>query len=346
MRENELNIFEGRALIGEELEERNVRIVTEGRKIKSIEETGKDYDTWICPSFFNSHTHLGDTVAMDIAFSGSLKEIVKPPGGLKHRILEKTPHEELKKAIRASIKTMIGSGTSGCADFREGGTEGVKALIDASAGLPFSPVIFGREGGEFISDGVGISSTKDVNGVEKIVREARSAGKKVAFHAGEKNNGDIEPALEFDPDLLVHCTHATKADMRHIADRGIPVVVCARSNWIFGVTDSGKRPPVTEMLDHGIEVLLGTDNVMVVQPDMFSEMSFLSTVTKTGAESILRAALHGSALFGEPNYLKEGNHASFFIIDTIGTNLSFSMDMKKTIVDRISLPVGIQSVFS
>jgi len=346
MRGDELNIYEGKALIGEELEERNVRIVTEGQKIRSIEETGREYDTWICPSFFNSHTHLGDTVAMDIAFSGSLAEIVKPPGGLKHRILEQTPPELLKKAIRASIQTMIRSGTSGCADFREGGAEGVKALMEASSGLPFSPVIFGREGGEFIAEGLGISSTKDVGNLETIVREARQAGKKVALHAGEKNDMDIEPALELEPDILVHCTHATKEHMRRIADQGIPVVVCPRSNWILGVTGSGERPPVRDMLDHGIEVLLGTDNVMMVQPDMFSEMSFLSTISKIGHESILRAALHGSALFGKATYLKEGNHASFFLIDTPGTNLSFSKDMIKTIVNRISVPVRIQSVFS
>lgn len=342
----ELNIFEGRALIGEETEERNVKIVTENGWIESIEETGKQYNTWICPSFFNSHTHLGDTVAMDIPFSGSLAEIVKPPAGLKHRILEQTTHEELKKAIRASIQTMISSGTSGCADFREGGIDGVKALIDASSGLPFNTVIFGREGGEFIADGAGISSTKDVNDVETIVREARRAGKMVAFHAGEKNDRDIGPALEFEPDILVHCTHATKEDMRRIADLAIPVVVCPRSNWIFGVTDSGKRPPVTEMLDHDIEVLLGTDNVMAVQPDMFIEMSFLATISKIRPESILRASLHGSALFGRPTYIREGNRASFFLIDTTDTNLSFSKDMKKTIVNRISTPIRIQSVFS
>ena len=79
--------FTGRALIGRELEDRSVRITVENGIIVSIEETHEAAHLWICPALFNAHTHLGDTVAMDIPLPGRLSDIVAPPDGLKHRIL-------------------------------------------------------------------------------------------------------------------------------------------------------------------------------------------------------------------------------------------------------------------
>ncbi len=35
------------------------------------------------PAFFNAHTHVGDTVAMDLPVTGALEELVTPPNGLK-----------------------------------------------------------------------------------------------------------------------------------------------------------------------------------------------------------------------------------------------------------------------
>ncbi|MDV2482489.1 amidohydrolase family protein [Methanoculleus sp. Wushi-C6] len=325
----------GRALLGEDLREEHVTIVVSGGVITSIEPCSGSSDRWIVPAFFNAHTHLGDTVAMDLPVRGSLAELVKPPNGLKHRILAATPRTELVRGMRASIAAMVATGTAGFADFREGGPDGVAALREAAAGLDCRPVILGRQGGERVSDGAGISSVHDVAGAEETVREARGAGKLVAFHAGEKNPDDIDEALEFEPDLLVHCTHATETQLCRIVDMEIPIVVCPRSNWLLGVAASPAHPPITRILELGGRFFLGTDNAMFVQPDLLQEMAFTAAVYRAPPVEILRAAISGAALAGRSGFIEEGQEAHLLAIDPRKSNLSFSNDIRATIVKRL-----------
>jgi cytosine/adenosine deaminase-related metal-dependent hydrolase len=339
-------VVEGRALIGEELLEQDVAIFVERGVIRTIEDRPPGRLAWLCPALFNAHTHIGDSVAMDIPVSGSLEAMVTPPHGLKHRILEQTPEDELIRGMRATILSMAAAGTGGFADFREGGPEGVRALGEAAAGLPCHPVILGREGGELISDGAGVSSVRDTAGMEVLVEGVRKAGKMLAIHAGERDPDDIDSALSFDPDLLVHCTHATRTQLRQIAEKQTPIAVCARSNWIFGVTDTAKRPPVREMIDLGCRVVIGTDNSMIVQPDLWREMSFLSTVYGLDPDVILRAAVSGSALQGEPYFIREGAPARFLVIDPARSNLWLSRDLKRTLVTRAGSADIVKNVIS
>jgi len=329
-------IVAGRALLGPELNMRPARIVVEDGRIRSIEEESQaDTDQLIVPAFFNAHTHLGDTVAMDLPLGDDLAAIVAPPHGLKHRILRDTPHRDLVVAMQASLRTMIASGTRGCMDFREGGEEGVRALMEATRNLPVHAVILGREGGERIADGLGVSSARDVSGLDSLVQNVRNEGKMLAFHAGERDPGDIDRALEYDPDLLVHCTHASTAHLRSCADRDIPIVVCPRANWAFGVSSGPAHPPIREMVRQGCELLLGTDNVMAVQPDLFQEMSFLSRVYRIAPGMVLRSAVHGSVRFGSSHYLEEGNPARFFVIDMGRSNIRYTRDPIAAVVNRL-----------
>lgn len=328
-------IITGRALLGEELTEEDVCITVADGVIRSVEPCSGIPDRWIVPAFFNAHTHLGDTVAMDLPVQGSLAELVKPPDGLKHRILAATPRTDLIRGMRSSIMTMISTGTAGFADFREGGAAGVAALREAAAGLSCLPVILGREGGEQVGDGAGISSIHDVADAELMVREARAAGRLVAFHAGEKNPDDIDGALAFEPDLLVHCTHATDAHLRRIVDMDIPIVVCPRSNWMLGVAASPAHPPIARILELGGQFFLGTDNVMFVQPDMLQEMAFTATVYRAPPAEVLRAAIAGAALAGRSGFIEKGQKSSFLVIDPVRHNFSFSRDIRATIVKRL-----------
>jgi cytosine/adenosine deaminase-related metal-dependent hydrolase len=231
-------LIAGHALLGEDLTLAPVDIVIEHGVITSIEDNPKAPRVWICPALFNAHTHIGDTIAMDCGVTGDLGALVTPPDGLKHRLLRAASREDLVAGMRASIGGMIAGGVAGCADFREGGPDGVRALDEAAAGLKFRSVAFGREGGERIAQGLGISSTRDVPDTEKLVGDTRKAGKKVAFHAGERDSMDVDAALAYEPDLLIHMTHATKRQLRECAESGIPIAVCPRSNWMLGVASS------------------------------------------------------------------------------------------------------------
>jgi len=330
-------MVEGRALLGEDFEETPARIVVEGGIISHIEELEGAADSlpWIVPAFFNAHTHVGDSVALDIPLEGDLDTLVRPPDGLKHRILGSTSRGELVGAMRLTLITMADGGTAGFADFREGGRDGVSALLDAAEGVSCRPIIFGREGGESVADGLGVSSARDVaGGLYEMVSLARKNGRLVAFHAGEKDPGDIDEALGYEPDLLVHCTHATRLQLRRIADLGIPVAVCPRANWRFRVTSTRKKPPVKELLSLGCPLLLGTDNAMGVQPDMWREMEFLATVYRVSPREALCAATLGASLFLQPFLLKERNRANFLVIDPRSSNLVLSRDIAGALVYR------------
>ncbi len=166
----------GHAILGRDLEIRAVRITVVKGEIREITGITTAPPVWICPALFNAHTHIGDTVGMDLPWSGPLEGLVTPPGGLKHRILGATPRPALIAAMRASIGVMARSGTAGFADFREGGGDGVRDLREAAGGLPCRPVIFGRDGGERIADGIGISSIRDCPGAEAEVSAAKRGG--------------------------------------------------------------------------------------------------------------------------------------------------------------------------
>ena len=339
--------FEGRALIGRELEEKEVLIEVRDGIVHRIEEiTGAGNNLWLCPAFFNAHTHLGDSIAMDIPAKGSLEELVKPPFGLKHRILADTGKEQLVRSMRATLGTMAGSGQAGFADFREGGIDGVDALRQAVVDIPLMPVILGRDGGEHVADGIGISSVRDVCDIESSIRMVRKRGGLVAFHAGERDSADIDPALEYEPDLLIHCTHATPRQLARISEMDIPVAVCARSNWKLGVSSSGNRPPLHEMKKQGCKILLGTDNVMFVQPDMWREMEFVATIYRMEPESVLRSAIDGAGLINHSFYIEEGNTANFLVLDPRISNLHLSRDLHSTLVNRAGESGIVNKVFN
>jgi cytosine/adenosine deaminase-related metal-dependent hydrolase len=324
----------GLALVGRDLEPIPARIIVERGVIREIAELSSAPPVWIVPALFNAHTHIGDTVGMDVPWKGSLAELVTPPDGLKHRILRETPRPALVAGMRASIGVMVRSGTAGFADFREGGRDGVLALREAAEGLPCRPIALGRDGGEEIAEGLGIPSIRDSPGAGEAVARARRDGKPVAFHAGERDALDIDGALACDPDLLVHCTHATEGQLRDIADRGIPVAVCPRSNWILGVTSSAAHPPIGRMLELGCTLLLGTDNAMFVQPDLWGEMAFLHTAYRIDPREVLRMAIRGPEALLPAPFIGPGSAARFLVIDAAGSNLAASHDPAASLVKR------------
>ena len=329
-------VVSGKAYLGPESGMRDVEICVVNGIIHSIDEVESAERRWIFPCLFNSHTHLADTVAMDARVNGSLSELVAPPNGLKHRILARSGDDLLKDGMEKSISFMMSSAAPGFCDFREGGVNGVEVLKSALEGSGADGFILGRDGGEEISDGIGVSSTKEGGDVVKRAVRVKKNGGFVAFHAGERDDLDIDPAIDAGADLLVHCTHATDRQLKRCADLGIPVAVCPRSNWVLGVASGPGNPPVRKMLDLGCRVVLGTDNVMFVQPDMFAEMAFLSTVYKVTPEEAVGMAAGGSEIFGPGYFIEEKKNAAFFTVDPTRANLSFSRDPLKTLADRMN----------
>jgi len=336
--------YSGITLLGPELEPTQATIYCDDGIITAIEEDKNNSPHWICPGLCNAHTHLADTLAMDVPRTGSLESLVTPPHGLKHRILNASSEPELVRGMASSLQTMAAGGISSCIDFREGGKAGVLQLtqaaeIDAQKNQhTCTPIILGRNGGEQLAEshGAGISSTRDEPDYQEIAAKMHKQDKIVALHAGERDSCDIDSAISCDPDLLVHMTHATSKQIQTISDNQLPVCVCPRSNFILGVTKSAKHPPIQQLLDANVPLSLGTDNVMFVQPDLLAELKILDTIYHIEPRDALLMAVSGSSIHNSSQYISVGSPAHFFIVDPTRSNLQFSNDPISSIVRRVT----------
>ncbi|MDP7007342.1 MAG: amidohydrolase family protein [Candidatus Poseidoniia archaeon] len=250
----------------------------------------------ILPPFRNCHAHLGDTLARDEAPDAPLAELVCP-GGFKHRWLETGG---VPASIAAGLREAAASGTALLLDFREGGEAGLAQLVQGAAdagwgveeGAP-QVIPFGRAvGGRPLPDRhAGLPGLADMRPGEgrRMAIEARVAGGLVALHFSEGERESVAQMLELEPDILVHLCHATREDLRAIADAGVGVVACSRSNARFGL-----RPPLAELLALGVDVGLGTDNGMLCTLDMLAELRFCrEAFPNVAPETLLQIAWGG-----------------------------------------------------
>ncbi len=332
--------LQGTIIYGDDFEPIDGIITIEDGIIKEIEEKKINSDTIIAPCFVNSHTHIGDSVIKDLPYL-PLTELVQPPNGLKHRILAKTSTGDLVASMKATIQDMIKTGTCAFMDFREGGVTGVKALNEALSGYQIEVKSFGRPVDNDMSyldscHGTGISSTSDleIDVIREIARHTKGKGKKFAIHAGERDQSDILPAIGLEPDLLIHLTHAGKKEIKLIKEASIPVVVCLRSNFITG---SG-LPPIKKMLDEGIVVAAGTDNVMLNSVNMFSEMEFLAKTAIYDDRQVFKlCTLNGAKVSGIDNELgsiKTGKKARLMVLNKKSNNMQGIRNPLSSLVRR------------
>ncbi|MFB6308499.1 MAG: amidohydrolase family protein [Haloarculaceae archaeon] len=331
-------ILEGTILRGRAFEPVEGQVVVEDGRIAEIDERAVRSNDVILPAFVNAHTHIGDSIAKEAGGGLSLEELVAPPDGLKHRLLRAADREEMVEAMRRSISYMEAGGTGAFIEFREGGVEGVRAIADALAGSEIEGVILGRETVDAMaeSDGFGASGANDAEFSRERTATAR-AGKLFGIHAGEVDSTDINPALDLEPDFLVHMVHAEQLHLERVEDSATPVVVCPRSNI---VTDVG-RPPVAELLDR-TTVALGTDNVMLNSPSMFREMEFTAKLFDVTAREVLGMATTAGAEIAGLNcgVIEEGRDARLLVLDGDSDNLAGAQDIVRAVVRR----AGVEDV--
>ncbi len=325
----------GTILRGREFEPIEGRIVVEDGRIAAIEETPVESSDIIVPAFVNAHTHIGDSIAKEAGGGLSLQELVAPPDGLKHRLLRAASREELVTAMRQSLEYMQRGGTAACLDFREGDVDGVRMLEDAATGLDVDALAFARGSIDAMhaGDGFGASGAND----DRFDRERRAtakAGKPFGIHAGEVDSSDIHPALDLDPEFLVHIVHPEPAHLERIADCEVPIIVCPRSNL---VTDVG-LPPL-EALSERTTLALGTDNVMLNSPSMFREMEFVAKCSELPAAEILRMATINGAELADLEYglIEEGRAARLLVLDGESNNLIGARDPVRAVVRRAGI---------
>lgn len=362
-------IISGTIIAGTEFEPVEGYICLKDGIITEIGEETSNTGIIIAPCFVNSHTHIGDSVCKDPSLGKcvgpavirDLDSLIRPPYGLKHRILRNTPYQTLVESMRATVLDMITTGTCAFADFREGGVVGALALKEAIGDLDIGSLVFGRPDkpgakiddvlGEVDrvlrnADGMGISGVNDMDSelIRAILEYTRDQKQLFAIHAGEKDRTDIEEALSLKPDMLIHMTHASRSDILMTADADVPVVVCPRSNFVTGVG----MAPICDMITAGIKVGVGTDNVMLNSTNMFAEMEILSKIFGLDDRQVfMMCALNGAQILGLDGFgsIEIGNKAHLMVLNGNSNNLSNIQDPLSGIVRR-ARPDDILSIIS
>jgi cytosine/adenosine deaminase-related metal-dependent hydrolase len=328
-------ILSGTILRGREFEPVEGRVVVEDGEITAIEEATVDPSPLILPAFVNAHTHIGDSMAKEAGGGLTLEELVAPPDGLKHRLLDDASQSELVAAMKRTVSFMERGGTATFVEFREGGVDGVEAIRKALHGMSIDSVVLGRESIEAMeaANGFGASGANDGDFTRERNATAREE-KLFGIHAGEVDASDINPALDLEPDFLVHMVHAESLHLDRVDDSSVPVVVCPRSNVVTNVG----VPPIEKLVDR-TTVALGTDNVMTNSPSMFREMEFAAKLADVSATEVLQmATINGADIAGLNNGLvAEGRDADLLVLDGDSDNLSGARNPVRAAVRRAGI---------
>lgn len=250
-----------------------------------LEKGNKKY--LIIPTLINAHTHIGDTFIRkkNIQLPQNIMELVAPPDGLKHRLLKKTNPNEIQQGIMEGLKELKQEGISTFVDFRENGIAGINILKNAMKKNTIHSIILGRPDTKYPSkkqineilenaDGIGLSSIQDLpfESANIIAEETKKHNKIFALHASERVHEQIKPIFDLNPDFIVHMTKASNTDLHRAQKKGIPLVVCPRSNHFFGM-----KPNLINMKKNDNVILLGTDNFMFHQPSLIKEIQYIQT---------------------------------------------------------------------
>jgi len=258
----------------------------------------------VTPRPVNGHTHLGDAIATVEPKGQSLAELVRPPHGLKFRLLAGTPRRAKVAAMRLALRRMAIEGVAATIDFREEGLAGIEDLRTAARGIDLRPVVLGRpltrpidprelDAVVAAGDGVGLSAAREEPEEVRraVARACHRAGKRFALHASEEEREPPDAYLRPRPDLLVHLSLATADDLAAVVANRVTVAVCPRSNALFG-----RRPDLALFERTGVRTLLGTDNAMFHAPSMWRELEFAYVSARLARRPVSPAFLARAAL--------------------------------------------------
>jgi cytosine/adenosine deaminase-related metal-dependent hydrolase len=273
-------------------------------------------------------------VAKEAGEGLDLDALVAPPDGLKHRLLRAADDDALVTAMARSLRYARATGTGAVVDFREGDAAGVdslrRAVAESDTAIDVTVLARGSREAMAAGDGVGASGARDAD-YEPLRRAAREAGVPFGIHAGERDAADVNPALDLDPDHLVHMVHLDDVHLDRLAERATPVVVCPRSNLVTGV-----GLPDLGALRARTTVALGTDNAFLNAPSMFREMEFAAKLFDTTAREVLTMATRaGAEVAGlDCGVVEPGREARLVVLDGDSDNLSGARSLVRAVVRR------------
>ncbi len=336
----------------------------------------------VIPGLVNGHTHIADGLFPDGATGMTLEAGFFRPAGYKYRALAEAEPRAIAEAMGAVHGEMARGGTVCHLDFREQGLAGAQLLRAVSeesgvrsiilsqfADSPQNATVLEKGEGRLgpvelasldtlldVADGFSESTMNDLTDAawEQIRQVTEDWGKLRAVHCLEDDSyretslrltgkGDLERALTvYGAHLIVHLTVATEAEIRQLASvKGIVCAVNPRANASLGLP----LPPLRMLLESGVPLLLGTDNVMLNEPDLFREMDFCWKVLRSQwrdprypdpMEVLKMCTVNAGRLPGleGAGVLEEGGEATFCILDFSSPRLRRSRHIAASVISR------------
>jgi len=302
----------------------------------------------LMPPLINAHLHVFDYAFQEAGLALSLEELVSWPSGLKHRLLRELTQRDLEMAALEVLSKLRPQGAYASIVFCELGARGVEVVRRAASKASVKAILLGRPEGvgdvaEALAeaDGLGIDSPirYEPSELEALRRFCEARGLLKATHIAEDRRsrelGDLERALRhLKPDLVVHGVHLSDDDLSLLAERGVSLVVCPRSNMFFGVG----LPPIARALTAGVNVLLGTDNAGWVEPDVWRELEAAYNVARlqggVDPRDVLKAATVNAQAVGVELGVAEGSRARFIVMDGSKLGIERTHHVHASIVKR------------
>jgi cytosine/adenosine deaminase-related metal-dependent hydrolase len=351
----------GMALLGDELRiRRRVRIELEDGVVKSIgdgfKSDGVTFKNGIAiPALVNAHIHVLDYAFQEVGLDLGLLELVSEPHGLKHKLIAKLSPREVLRSSLSLFDKLVKQGVYMAIVFCER-AEVIDCLRQASQRAGLNAALLARPkrtNGPLLldealekSDGLGLDSPLRYTADELTQMKWKCAERGLfkAVHVSETSQthekGDFKLALEvFDADMMVHGVYLEEDEIHELSSRETSLALCPRSNMWF----SSGLPPLGQLVDHEVNLLLGTDNAGWVNPDMWRELETLFNVSRLqglrlNPKEVLRMAtvnVHKvKNLKVPPNVLEEGAQANFIVLDGEELGLRFSKNVYASIVKR------------
>ena len=223
----------------------------------------------LMPQLVNGHVHVLDAAMAD-ADGMYIDDLVGWPHGVKYhvvrRLVSRRGHLRLLDAVARRMRRY----GAGCAlVYAEYAARDVEEALRRHG---IEAVVFQEAHGGF-PDYPNVQVASPLDHPPEYLRQLRARYALVSTHVSETpechEEGDLELALRvLDADVLVHLTYITPEEALEIP-RGKVVVVNPRANAYL----AGRIAPVPLLLH--LKPLLGTDNVFVNEPDLWSEMKFM-----------------------------------------------------------------------
>lgn len=275
----------------------------------------------LMPGLVNAHTHLGDSVAMELnAGVPADVNLLWQPDGLRHVRMAEAGRQARVDGMRRALRRALATGTVAVADFREGGVDGVDELREASRDLPLRCLALARlsrfpvhtddalaanrqglnaeqvedvRSALAVADGFSPLWANDTTdpGLRQIADLVRASGGLLATHAGETDDyRALSLARTGSSDVIRIVEHLGPDFVVHMTaadDAELDLAATAGLAIVMCPRTQAALgyglPPFAAARERGIRVGLGTDNAMASSPDLLAEMEYLSRAARSTA---------------------------------------------------------------